>query len=186
MVNEGLKFAALVLGIALVIVIIILIAGGHKDKYHNTTTTPETTGDGACCGMPGYPADPQGQCYDANPGEGIVTSEAECKKVGLDPWGGTSGPLCGSLNKWDTHRQVCPGAPAGAKKQGGVCWGPQGGAAAPWRPPFCFDKTTTPAITTKKECENAEQLLRCGVWKPGRLCDQGDPASGGEPPCLDW
>ena len=33
MTNEGLKFTALVLGIALVIVIIVLIAGGHKDKY---------------------------------------------------------------------------------------------------------------------------------------------------------
>ena len=37
MANEGLKFAALALGIGLVIVLIILLAGGHKDKYSDNS-----------------------------------------------------------------------------------------------------------------------------------------------------
>ena len=192
----------------------------YYERY-GTTTTPETferggqvltTGDGACCGTPGSPPDQKGQCYDANSGDESITSKEECMSMYRDTPG--AGPLCGSLNKWDTRFSKCPGqcscmgatppdctctggeytyatcakcggswfgAPAGATKtQEGVCWGPQDGPSG-YAPPFCFDRTTSPAITTKEACQKAPELLGCGTWVAGRLCTDN---TGGEPPCL--
>ena len=50
MTNEGLKFAALALGVALVIVIIVLIVGGHKDKYEAGGPGPRS-GARECCSL---------------------------------------------------------------------------------------------------------------------------------------
>ena len=48
MTNEGLKFGALALGIALVILIIVLIVRGHKDKFSNNHVSGKDPA-GHCC-----------------------------------------------------------------------------------------------------------------------------------------
>ena len=48
MTNEGLKFGALALGIALVILIIVLVVRGHKDKYEPGNVGTQEKG---CCSV---------------------------------------------------------------------------------------------------------------------------------------
>ena len=64
MTNEGLKFAALALGVALVIVIIVLIVKGHKDKYE-VKDNRRLGGTGAgCCSLTNNPSN----CGTGDPG----------------------------------------------------------------------------------------------------------------------
>ena len=51
MTNEGLKFGALALGIALVILIIVLVVRHHKDKYEDVDSGRLKDIDGGCCSL---------------------------------------------------------------------------------------------------------------------------------------
>ena len=74
MTNEGLKFGALALGIALVIVIIVLVVRGHKDKYDQSLPCAKTW----CKG--GYSPDGKpialNKCCDKNKSCSLVDPES--------------------------------------------------------------------------------------------------------------
>ena len=64
MTNEGLKFAALALGVALVIVIIVLIVKGHKDKYEVKDNRRIGATGAGCCSLQNNPSN----CGTGDPG----------------------------------------------------------------------------------------------------------------------
>ena len=108
--SSQILFCGILLCISITALIIACLTFTNKGETFERGGQHLTTSDGACCGTWGSPADQKGQCYDANTGNTLgasPSSKEECERVGQVP--GRTGPLCGTLNKWDTSFQKCPG-----------------------------------------------------------------------------